>query len=204
MGRRRRANRRRRRTLAREQQWLVHRGAKPITEDRIGSYEVPLLTIQTFAAHLILDPIARYVGGASGRIDLCVFPSYEYVLIVRTEAGWQFVTNPPTISRPGRRRFLRSRPNWPESMTRKQRRMERLRDRVEYRVALVAAAGLEERLRADPSALDEERCSSAIIRTSGITWSPPTSSACSRSSRPGCVKLGNSHSAEPPARACAI
>ncbi len=85
---------------AREQQWLVHRGAKPITEDRIGSYEVPLLTIQTFAAHLILDPIARYVGGASGRIDLCVFPSYESVLIIRTEAGWQFVTNPPTISRP--------------------------------------------------------------------------------------------------------
>ena len=56
--------------------------------------------IQTSAAHLILDPIARYVGGASGRIDFCVFPSYEYVLVVRTEAGWQFVTNPPTIDRP--------------------------------------------------------------------------------------------------------
>jgi hypothetical protein len=84
----------------REQQWLVHRDWKTITEDQIGSYEVPVLTIQTFTAHLILDPIARYIIGASGRIDLCVFPSYENVLIVRTEAGWQFVTIPSTINRP--------------------------------------------------------------------------------------------------------
>jgi hypothetical protein len=83
-----------------EQQWFVHRGRKPITEDRIGFYEVPLLTIQTFSARLIFEPIARYVGGASGRIDFCVFPSYDYVLVVRTEAGWQFVKEPPTIDHP--------------------------------------------------------------------------------------------------------
>ena len=83
----------------REQPWFVHRDRKTITEDRIGSYEVSVLMIRTPQAPLILDPIARYVGGASGRIDFCVFPSYEYVLVVRTEAAWQFVTNPPTIDR---------------------------------------------------------------------------------------------------------
>jgi hypothetical protein len=43
-------------------------------------------------------------------------------------------------------------------MTRKQRRLERIRAiEREYRVALVAASGLDERLRADPSALDREQ-----------------------------------------------
>jgi hypothetical protein len=84
----------------REQGWLAHREYKTLTEDQIGSYEVPVLTIQTFTAHLILDPIARYIMGASGRIDFCVFPSYDYFLVVRTEAGWQFATNPPTVNRP--------------------------------------------------------------------------------------------------------
>ncbi len=85
---------------AKEQQWLVQRGRKTVAEDRIGCYEVPVLTIQTSAGPLILDPIARYIVGSSGRIDLCAFPSFERVLIVRTDEGWQFVTNPPTSGRP--------------------------------------------------------------------------------------------------------
>ena len=85
---------------ARERQWLVHRDRKTITEDRIGSYDVPVLTIQAPAGRLILDAIARYIVGASGRIDLCAFPSYEKVLVVRTDAGWHFVINPPVPDRP--------------------------------------------------------------------------------------------------------
>ncbi len=85
---------------AMEQHWLVHRGPKTITEDRIGSYEVPVLLIQAPAGRFVIDPIARYVIGASGKIEFCVFPSYDYVMIIRTEAGWQFETNPKTVSRP--------------------------------------------------------------------------------------------------------
>jgi hypothetical protein len=85
---------------AREQPWFVHRDRKTITEDTIGSYEVSVLMIRTSQAGLILDPIARYIMGASGLIDFCVFPSYEYVRVLRTEVGWQFATNPPTINRP--------------------------------------------------------------------------------------------------------
>ena len=85
---------------ATEQKWFVHRDRKTITEDPIGSYEVPVLMIRTPAGRLVLEPGARYVGGATGRIDLSAFPSYEYVLIVRTDAGWHFVINPPTLDRP--------------------------------------------------------------------------------------------------------
>jgi hypothetical protein len=85
---------------ATEQHWLVHRGPKTITEDRIGSYEVPVLLIQTPAGRFVIDPIARDVIGASGKIEFCVFPSYDYVMIIRTEAGWQFETNPKAVSRP--------------------------------------------------------------------------------------------------------
>jgi hypothetical protein len=85
---------------AKEQQWLVHRDRKTMTEDMIGAYDVPVLTIQAPAGRLILDPIAQSIVGALGRIDLCAFPSYEKVLIVRTEDGWQFVINPPVPDRP--------------------------------------------------------------------------------------------------------
>ena len=85
---------------AREQHWFVHRGPKTLTESRLGSYEVPALLIQAPAGRFVIDPIARYVGGASGKIEFCVFPSYDYLMILRTEAGWQFETNPRTVSRP--------------------------------------------------------------------------------------------------------
>ena len=85
---------------ATEQHWFVHRGPKTITEDRIGTYEVPTLLIQATSGRFVLDPIARYVIGALGEIDFCVHPSYDYVMIIRTDAGWQFETNPTTVSRP--------------------------------------------------------------------------------------------------------
>jgi hypothetical protein len=85
---------------ATEQHWFVHRGPKTITEDRIGSYEVPALLIRSPAGRFVIDPIARYVIGALGKIEFCVFPSYDYVMILRTDAGWQFETNPKTVSRP--------------------------------------------------------------------------------------------------------
>jgi hypothetical protein len=85
---------------ATEQHWFVHRGPKTITESGIGTYEVPTLLIQAPAGRFIIDPIARYVIGALGEVDFCVHPSYYYVMIVRTDAGWQFETNPKTSSRP--------------------------------------------------------------------------------------------------------
>jgi hypothetical protein len=74
-------------TWATEQRWFVHRGPNTITEDPIGFYEVPTLLIQAPACRFVLEPMGRYIIGATGEIELSVFPSYESVLIVRNDAG---------------------------------------------------------------------------------------------------------------------
>lgn len=93
---------------ATEQGWFVHRDRKTITESRLGAYEVPVLMIRTPAGRLVLDPGERHVGGgATGRIELSAFPSYEFVVLVRTDAGWFFIIHPPELDRPwSREAFL--------------------------------------------------------------------------------------------------
>jgi hypothetical protein len=87
-------------TWAREQHWFVHRGPKTITEDPIAPYEVSTLLIQAPAGRFVLEPRGRYIIGATGQIELSVFPSYESVLIVRNDAGWHFVIDRPTLDGP--------------------------------------------------------------------------------------------------------
>jgi hypothetical protein len=69
--------------------WVVRREQKTLREDRLGAYVVPVLTIQSPQGRLLLNPIARYVVGANGRVDLDAFPSFEAVPIIRTETGWR-------------------------------------------------------------------------------------------------------------------
>ena len=95
---------------ATERHWFVHRSPKTITEDDIGPYEVPTLLIQAPAGRFILEPMGRYIigateegryiVGATGEIELSIYPSYESVLIVRGDAGWHFVIKRPTLDRP--------------------------------------------------------------------------------------------------------
>ena len=75
--------------------WWVHREDKTVSDDdqRIGTYHAPMLRIQTPTARLILEPIARYVVGAEGRVDLAIFPSYHSVAIVRRDDGWQMLSD---------------------------------------------------------------------------------------------------------------
>jgi hypothetical protein len=74
---------------ARNQDWAVRREAKTIREDRLGQYAVPRLLIQATAGRLLLDPVARYVPGAMGVVDLYTLPSYDAVMISRTDDGWR-------------------------------------------------------------------------------------------------------------------
>lgn len=78
---------------AREQGWLTHREIRTLTEDLLGTYPVPSLTIRHPSATLLMEPVARYVVGAAGRVDLAVFPSYDKLLLVRGEDGaWRIVS----------------------------------------------------------------------------------------------------------------
>jgi hypothetical protein len=74
---------------SRKQDWAVRRDAKNIQEDRLGQYTVPRLLIHATAGRLLLDPVARYVPGALGVVDLYVLPSYDAVMISRADDGWR-------------------------------------------------------------------------------------------------------------------
>jgi hypothetical protein len=71
--------------------WWIQREDKTVSadDDRIGVYQAPMLRIQTPTSRLIMEPIARYVVGACGRVDLAVFPSYHSVAVVRRDKVWQ-------------------------------------------------------------------------------------------------------------------
>jgi len=75
---------------AKGKSWGTLTDQKIITEDPIGKYEAPRLLIHRPDGKLLLDPIARYVVGAAGRFELCVIPSYDSVLLIKTDAGWRF------------------------------------------------------------------------------------------------------------------
>jgi hypothetical protein len=70
------------------QGWEVKRETKQLTDKFLGTYEVPELLIHTLKGRLLLDPVARYVVGATGLVDLCVLPSYDSVMIGRKDDRW--------------------------------------------------------------------------------------------------------------------
>jgi hypothetical protein len=68
---------------AEQQGWSVTQAEREVTEDEIGTYEVAALEIDAPQGELILEPIARFVGGAAGRVDLSVWPSLFRVMLLR-------------------------------------------------------------------------------------------------------------------------
>ncbi len=71
-----------------EQDWSHKRQPKIVRERLLGPYEVEQLRIHTGQAGFMLDPVARFVPGALGLVDLCVLPALDSVIIPRTEEGW--------------------------------------------------------------------------------------------------------------------
>jgi hypothetical protein len=82
------------RTLAEISQWAgaehwpVARQEKEFREEALGSYSAAVLTIQLPSGQLHVEPIARYVAGAEGRIDLLSFPLLNRVVLLRQGRKW--------------------------------------------------------------------------------------------------------------------
>jgi hypothetical protein len=72
-----------------EQDWSCMRQSKVIRERLLGPYEVQQLRFHTGRAGLMLDPVARFVPGGLGLVDLYVVPTLDSVMILRTEEGWK-------------------------------------------------------------------------------------------------------------------
>jgi hypothetical protein len=77
---------------AEKRDWAAREDQKVIAEENIGTYEAPTLLIHTAQGRLMLDPIARSVVGADGRIDFCAMPSYDGVPLVKAEEAWEFLS----------------------------------------------------------------------------------------------------------------
>jgi hypothetical protein len=95
----------------RENQWPTRRIDKRLEESRIGEYVVPALLIQVDLVKLMLEPVARFVPGGEGVIDLYRMPQYDDVASIFRRAGsWVYVATVTVDQLPPE-----SRPNQPDS-----------------------------------------------------------------------------------------
>lgn len=85
--------------------WPTRRIDKGLEESKIGEYVVPGLVIQVDFVKLMLEPMARFVGGADGALDLYRMPQYDNVAVVSWHGGdWQLrvdtAGNPDGVVKP--------------------------------------------------------------------------------------------------------
>ena len=68
--------------------WRVEREEIELAEEVVGgAYHVPVLTIYASQGRLVLEPIARGVLGAQGRVDLYAWPSLFRVMLLHKPLG---------------------------------------------------------------------------------------------------------------------
>jgi hypothetical protein len=57
--------------------WRTRRIDKTVNERRLGIYKVPVLLMEKDTVEVVLNPVARFVPGANGAVDLYVAPAYD-------------------------------------------------------------------------------------------------------------------------------
>jgi|SRR5579871_3538095 len=81
--------------------WSVEPSTKEITEEALGSYIAPVLTINATEGRLILEPMARIVIGGTGTVELYAWPAlYRVRLLHRVREGidtWVVLTDSRVI-----------------------------------------------------------------------------------------------------------
>jgi hypothetical protein len=79
-------------TWAKQRGWRTEIAPIQLTEDRLGTYEVPLLTVETPQGKMVLEPIARWTSPGDGRIDVLGWPSLNRLTLVRQGNDWVLET----------------------------------------------------------------------------------------------------------------
>ncbi len=79
-----------------EQDWPHKRQDKVLRERLLGPYAVEQLCFHTGRAGFMLDPVARFVPGGLGLVDLYVLPTLDSVILLRADDGWVL-----QVERPG-------------------------------------------------------------------------------------------------------
>src|SRR2546421_13052771 len=68
---------------------------KQISEESLGTYMAPVLTIDAPEGRLILEPIARIIFGGRGTVELYAWPTLYRVRLIRSSQGedWIILTD---------------------------------------------------------------------------------------------------------------
>jgi hypothetical protein len=62
-----------------------------VSEERLGTYEVPRLLLEMPSGLTVnINPVARFIVGADGRVDMWAFPTDKW-LIVRQADQWRLI-----------------------------------------------------------------------------------------------------------------
>ncbi len=78
---------------AKRRKWAVDYQEKQVHESRLGSYAVPVLVVRAPSGVVYVEPVARYVAKADGRIDLYSFPAMNRMMLVRAGTDWVLKTD---------------------------------------------------------------------------------------------------------------
>ena len=57
--------------------WRTRQIAKTINERRLGTYKAPVLLMEKDTVEAVLNPVARFVPGADGAVELYLAPAYD-------------------------------------------------------------------------------------------------------------------------------
>jgi hypothetical protein len=69
--------------------WLCRRETKTFSESLLEAYELPRLLVYADVAHVLVEPVARFVAGAFGLAEISVIPSYASLRVPLAASGWQ-------------------------------------------------------------------------------------------------------------------
>lgn len=76
------------RNWATSEGWEVEESETTITEQYLQTYAAPVLTIRLPNGRVHVEPVARLVLGAEGRVDLFAWPSLVRVMLLRKGEIW--------------------------------------------------------------------------------------------------------------------
>jgi hypothetical protein len=84
--------------------WQTRRFEREVTEDLLGAYTAPALEIEIERpqGRIVMEPVGRNVLGATGRIDLYVWPALFRVKLLRSaRTGEWLVRTDSGVNLPG-------------------------------------------------------------------------------------------------------
>ncbi|HEY4330028.1 MAG TPA: hypothetical protein VGN88_09850 [Phycisphaerae bacterium] len=73
--------------------WTAERHVVELNEDGLGAYKAPMIRIRKGRRTLTIQPLARFISGGDGRVDIEGRIAYKKLLLIRKKGDWKIFTN---------------------------------------------------------------------------------------------------------------